>query len=191
MSLTMACNGLGVIIFCLWVRQQAQSTPSQGQVSVDESYTIIDVSTVDRKQICFVGMGHVTIFRFELCVLCHLYIICIYIWYMIHKYYWPILIDYMFKWCMCFHDVSCADTQRFTAGPNFGWCIPPGEAPLSQGLQPSLLTLSSLTALATFILVYMINMNNTNIIYIYNSTIHIPWHYTNILKHVYIHVQYI
>ena len=91
--------------------------------------------------------------------LCHLYIICIYIWYMIHKYYWPILIDYMFKWCMCFHDVSCADTQRFTAGPNFGWCIPPGEAPLSQGLQPSLLTLSSLTALATFILVYMINMN--------------------------------
>ena len=74
MSLTMACNGLGVIIFCLWVRQQAQSTPSQGQVSVDESYRIIDVSTVDRKQICFVGMSHVIIFRFELCVLCHLYI---------------------------------------------------------------------------------------------------------------------
>jgi hypothetical protein len=106
--------------------------------------------------------GHGSCHHFQVWAVCFvpfIYNMYIYIWYMIHKYYWPILIDYMFKWCMCFHDVSCADTQRFTAGPNFGWCIPPGEAPLSQGLQPSLLTLSSLTALATFILVYMINMN--------------------------------
>lgn len=113
--------------------------------------------------------GHGSCHHFQLSAVCFvpfIYNVYIYIWYMIHQYYWPILIDYMFKWCMCFHDVSCADTQRFTAGPNFGWCIPPGEAPLSQGLQPSLLTLSSLTALTTFILVYMINMNIIHILYI-------------------------